>query len=155
GAGAPGPAGDGAAADPAAGNPAAAAGPRAGVTPRGRPAEGDGLPAGERGPATALGAPRLAGRGLRLAREHWLLTALLAAGLVLRVLAQIAYRPALIYIDSLRYLYHAHGADPVGYRVLLRPLLLVGNLDLVAASQHVVGLAMAVLLYAVLLRRGV
>ena len=80
---------------------------------------------------------------------------LLAAGLVLRAAAQIAYRPALIYIDSLRYLYHAHGADPVGYRVLLRPLLLVGNLDLVAAFQHVVGLAMAVLLYAVLLRRGV
>ena len=98
---------------------------------------------------------RLAGRCLRLAREHWLLTALLVAGLVLRVLAQVAYRPALIYIDSLRYLYHAHGADPVGYRVLLRPLLLVGNLDLVAALQHVVGLAMAVLLYAVLLRRGV
>ncbi len=74
---------------------------------------------------------------------------------MLRVLAQVAYRPALIYIDSLRYLYHAHGADPVGYRVLLRPLLLVGNLDLVAGFQHVVGLAMAVLLYAVLLRRGV
>ena len=74
---------------------------------------------------------------------------------MLRVLVQIAYRPALIYIDSLRYLYHAHGADPVGYRALLRPLLLVGNLDLVAAFQHVVGLAMAVLLYAVLLRRGV
>jgi hypothetical protein len=94
-------------------------------------------------------------RAARLAREHWLLTVLLTAGLVLRVLAQIAYRPALIYIDSLRYLYHAHGADPVGYRVLLRPLLLVGNLDLVVAFQHVVGLAMAVLLYAVLLRRGV
>ena len=74
---------------------------------------------------------------------------------MLRAAVQIAYRPALFYIDSLRYLYHAHGADPVGYRVLVRPLLLVGNLDLVAAFQHVVGLAMAVLLYAVLLRRGV
>ena len=39
--------------------------------------------------------------------------------------------------------------------MLLRPLLLVGKLDLVAAFQHVVGLAMAVLLYAVLLRLGV
>jgi Dolichyl-phosphate-mannose-protein mannosyltransferase len=152
------------AADPEADNPAAAAGngARTVVTPRGQPAAGGGLPAGERGPSPALGAPRLtehclrlAGRCLRLAREHWLLTVLLAAGLVLRAAAQIAYRPALIYIDSLRYLYHAHGADPVGYRVLLRPLLLVGNLDLVAAFQHVVGLAMAVLLYVVLLRRGV
>jgi hypothetical protein len=90
-----------------------------------------------------------------LAREHWLLALLLTAGLVLRVLAQVAYRPALFYIDSLRYLYDAHGADPVGYRVLLKPLLLVGNLDLVAAVQHVLGLAMAVALYIVLQRRGV
>src|SRR5215813_12292198 len=122
------------------GNPAAAGSP----VPAADPAAGD----------PAAGDPA-AGSFLRLAREHWLLTVLLAAGLVLRVLAQLAYRPALIYVDSLRYLYHAHGADPVGYRVLLRPLLLVGNLDLVAAFQHVVGLAMAVLLYAVLLRRGV
>src|SRR5215813_3523624 len=122
------------------GNPAAAGSP----VPAADPAAGD----------PAAGDPA-AGGFLRLAREHWLLTVLLAVGLVLRVLAQIAYRPALIYVDSLRYLYHAHGADPVGYRVLLRPLLLVGNLDLVAAFQHVVGLAMAVLLYAVLLRRGV
>ena len=151
GAGSPAPAGDPAGdADAAAGTRA-----RAGVTPRGRPAGGDGLSAPERGPSPTRRVVRLAGRCLRLAREHWLLTALLVAGLVLRVLAQVAYRPALIYIDSLRYLYHAHGADPVGYRVLLRPLLLVGNLDLVAGFQHVVGLAMAVLLYAVLLRRGV
>ena len=162
-AGSPVPAGDPAAgnplpaADPGAGNPAGATGngTRAVVTPPGLPAAGGGLPAAEPGPSPARDALRLAGRCLRLARENWLLTVLLAVGLVLRAAAQIAYRPALIYIDSLRYLYHAHGADPVGYRVLLRPLLLVGNLDLVAAFQHVVGLAMAVLLYVVLLRRGV
>src|SRR5215813_5165197 len=100
-------------------------------------------------PTTAAGPPvpasrarlawvtALARRCLALAREHWLLAVLLAAGLVLRALAQIAYRPALFYIDSLRYLYHSGGADPVGYRVLLRPLLLIGDLDLVAAVQHV------------------
>jgi len=97
----------------------------------------------------------LARRSPTLAREHWLLTALLAVGLALRVATQIAYRPALFYIDSLRYLYDSHGADPVGYRVLLKPLLPVGNLDLVAAAQHVLGLAMAVVLYVVLQRRGV
>jgi len=80
---------------------------------------------------------------------------LLAAGLVLRVLTQAGYRPALFYIDSLRYLYDSHGADPAGYSVLLKPLLLAGNLNLVAAVQHVLGLAMAVVLYVVLLRRGV
>jgi len=114
------------------------------------------------GPPPAAGGGGLRKRGLALAqrlpslaRRHWLLALLLAAGLMLRVATQIAYRPALFYIDSLRYLYDAHGADPVGYRVLLKPLLLVGNLNLVAAAQHVLGLAMAVVLYVVLQRRGV
>src|SRR5262249_26780085 len=39
-----------------------------------------------------------------LARRHWLFAVLLTAGLVLRILVQIAYRPALIYIDSTKYL---------------------------------------------------
>src|ERR1035438_5909389 len=82
-------------------------------------------------------------------------TGLGPAGLVMRVLAQIAYRPALLYIDSIKYLYIALGADPVGYRVLLKPLLTVGNLDLVAAVQHLLGLAMAVALYLLMRRRGV
>jgi hypothetical protein len=93
---------------------------------------------------------------LPLARRHWLLTALLAAGIALRVLAQIAYRPALLYIDSMKYLFGAYpGNDPVGYQAVIKPLLLAGNLDLVVAVQHLLGLAMAILLYLVLLRRGV
>jgi hypothetical protein len=89
-----------------------------------------------------------------LLRRHWLLAVLLAGGLILRVLAEAAYRPALLFSDSIRYLYLSGGNDPMGYRVLLRPVLLVGNLDMVAAVQHLLGLAMAVALYAVLLRRG-
>ena len=89
-------------------------------------------------------------------RRHWLLAILLAAGLVLRVLAQIAYRPALLYIDSLKYLYGAYpGNDPPGYLLVLKPFLAVGNLDLVAAVQHLLGLGMAVALYLVMCRRGV
>ncbi|HEY2578140.1 MAG TPA: hypothetical protein VGI74_17700 [Streptosporangiaceae bacterium] len=87
-------------------------------------------------------------------RQHWLLALLLAAGLVLRVLTQIAYRPALLYIDSYKYLYRSDGNDPVGYRVLLKPILAVANLDTVAAVQHLLGLGMAVALYVLLLRRG-
>ncbi len=90
-----------------------------------------------------------------VARRHWMLAVLLTAGLVMRILAQIAYRPALLYIDSIKYLYVANGNDPVGYRVLLTPLLAVGNLDLVAAVQHLLGLAMAVALYLLMRRRGV
>jgi len=87
-------------------------------------------------------------------RRHWLAGALLAAGLVLRVLAQLAYRPALFYIDTNRYLYSAEGNDPVGYKGPLRAILLVSNFDVVAAVQHLLGLAMAVLIYLLLLRRG-
>jgi hypothetical protein len=105
-----------------------------------------------------LGLRKLGLRGISLTallRRHWLLAVLLAAGLALRVLAQIAYRPALLYIDSVKYLYVANGADPVGYRVLLTPLLAVANLDVVAAVQHLLGLGMAVALYLLMRRRGV
>jgi hypothetical protein len=84
------------------------------------------------------------------------MTALLVAGLVLRVISQVAYRPALLYIDTLKYLYNAWpGTDPLGYKGVLEAILLVGNLQLVTALQHLVGLGMGVVIYAVLLRRGV
>jgi hypothetical protein len=101
-------------------------------------------------------------RGLRgtslgaMARRHWLLAVLLTAGLVLRVLVQVAYRPALLYIDSIKYLYGAYpGDDPPGYLLVLKPFLAIGNLDLVAAVQHLLGLGMAVALYLLLRRRSV
>jgi hypothetical protein len=90
-----------------------------------------------------------------LARQHWLFTVVLTAGLVLRVLAQAAYRPALLYIDSTKYLLGAYpGDDPTGYQVAIKPFVVLGNLNLITAVQHLLGLAMAVTLYAVLLRRG-
>jgi Dolichyl-phosphate-mannose-protein mannosyltransferase len=102
---------------------------------------------GRLGPAIGRLAPGL--------RRHWLISALMLAGLALRLLALIAFRPALFYIDSTRYLYSAAGNDPVGYRVPLRAILLAGNLDTIAAVQHLLGLAMAAAIYLVLLRRGV
>ena len=64
-----------------------------------------------------------------IARRHWPFGALLAGGLALRAGAWIAYRPALVYIDSPRYLgSDQHGLDPLGYRyLLLRPVLLAGG----------------------------
>jgi len=110
-------------------------------------------------PAWLAARPRrlvtIARRTPALAREHWLLALLLTAGLALRVAAQVAYRPALFYIDSMKYLFGAYpGNDPPGYQILIKPVLDVANPALVAAVQHVLGLAIAVLLYAVLLRRG-
>src|SRR6516165_3445648 len=88
-------------------------------------------------------------------RRHWLAAVLLAAGLALRVLAQLAYRPAL-FLDATRYLYNSYGNDPVGYEGPLRAILWsAGNFDAVVAVQHLLGLAMAVVIYLLLLRRGV
>jgi hypothetical protein len=90
-----------------------------------------------------------------LARRHWLLVILLLAGLVLRVTAQVAYRPALLYIDTIKYLFGVWpGADPHGYEGLLKAILAVGTRGTVAALQHLLGVAMAVAIYAVLTRRG-
>jgi hypothetical protein len=91
---------------------------------------------------------------VRALGRHWVFATLMAAGLALRVLVQIAYRPALVYIDSDKYLRHAAGSDPVGYRVMLWPLQRIGGLWLVAGAQHVLGLAMAAALYMLVRRRG-
>jgi hypothetical protein len=96
-------------------------------------------------------------------RRHWLLALLIAGGLVLRVATQFAYEPALLFIDSKKYLYGtdfglgAWGSfDPIGYTLLvLKPVLMFTNLGFVALLQHVLGLGMAVALYVLMLRRGV
>jgi hypothetical protein len=88
-------------------------------------------------------------------REHWLAAALIGIGAILRVMAQFAYRPALFYIDSVKYLYNAEGNDPEGYKGPLRAILAISNLNTVIALQHLLGLAMAVVIYRLLLRRGV
>ncbi len=112
------------------------------------------------GPSAGASAGRrlrqLSARALTTAREHWLATALLVAGLALRVLALIAYHPALLYVDTLKYLYNAWpGADPLGYKVILKVILVFGDLGTVAVIQHLLGLAMAVAIYALLVRREV
>jgi len=112
--------------------------------------------------AAAEGAPDSAprpqpwpARTALLLRRHWLVSVFLAAGLVLRVLAKVAYSPALIYVDTLKYLYGVYpGSDPLGYRALLKVVLSFGGLPLVAVLQSLLGLAVAVVLYVVLLRRG-
>jgi Dolichyl-phosphate-mannose-protein mannosyltransferase len=122
-------------------------------------AAGDAVPASGQPdpPAGQLGRLRQQARLVpALARHHWLFTVLLSAGLVLRVLTQIAYRPALLYIDSTKYLLNAYpGDDPPGYQLALKPVLALGSLDLIAVIQHLLGLGIAVAIYVLLLRRGV
>src|SRR6185437_4887395 len=70
-----------------------------------------------------------------LVRRHWMFWLLLAGGLVLRGIAQIAYEPALLFIDSKKYIFGTDftntiwgSFDPLGYSLLiLRPILLAGR----------------------------
>ena len=107
------------------------------------------------GPRLSRDLSAVAAGGATTLRRHWLAATLVCAGLVLRILALIAYRPALLYVDTLKYLYNAYpGADPVGYKAPLRAILAVGNLTTVAVVQHLLGVAIAITIYIVLLRRG-
>jgi len=126
------------------------------ATPAGAQRTGRGGSAAAPGGAPA-GTPAQAGSPgvATLLRRHWLIGLLLLAGLVLRVLAEVAYQPALIYVDTLKYLYGASaGADPMGYMIILRGILPVGNLSVVAAIQHLLGLGLGLALYLVLLRQA-
>jgi hypothetical protein len=89
--------------------------------------------------------------------RHWPFAVVFAAGLALRAAAAIAYWPALIYIDTPRYLGGDQGGlDPLGYTyLLLRPVLLAGGgLAGVAIIQHTLGLAMAACIYTLATRYG-
>ena len=93
-------------------------------------------------------------------RRHWLFLVVAAVGFALRVLAVMAYRPALFYLgDSVVYLFNAghlrpDSFHPAGYAVFLALLSNLGrNLMVVPVAQHILGVAAASLIYAVLIRR--
>ena len=106
---------------------------------------------------------RIVWAAMDLVRRHWLFALLLAAGLSLRVVAQVGYEPALLFIDSKKYIFGTDfnsndwgSPDPLGYTLLvLRPVLMFADLAFVALLQHVIGMAMAAALYVLMLRRGV
>ena len=119
----------------------------------------------------SAGAPVVAGSRLDrvmwatvdLVRRHWMFCVVLAGGLMLRAIAQIGYEPALLFIDSKKYIFGTDyvntiwgSFDPLGYSLLvLRPVLIFGgNLAFVAVAQHGLGIAMAGALYALMVRRG-
>ena len=101
----------------------------------------------------------IAGPVRRLGRRHWMFVIVLVLGIVGRVLTMVTYWPALLYIDSPGYLNNRFvlsptAQDPVGYALILRGLLDIGPQSLVAGIQHAAGLAMAVCMYALLVRKG-
>lgn len=86
-------------------------------------------------------------------RRHWPFALVLAAGALLRIGCEIAYRPALFYSDSWGYLAMANGGGivsfaplrPSGYPLILSVL---SDLTVVTIAQHLAGLATATLVYA-------
>jgi hypothetical protein len=127
------------------------------------------FPPGSRAAAPALGASRriacgFAGRCRDVLRRHWLFAVVAGCAAGLRVVVQLAYQPALIFPDSVRYLQYAHNfvtgswapdwLRTSGYSLLLIPAVLTHDLAVVAAIQHLLGLATAALVYAVLVHFG-
>ncbi|MEV7965251.1 hypothetical protein AB0O34_04630 [Sphaerisporangium sp. NPDC088356] len=85
-------------------------------------------------------------------RHRWF-AAVLSAGVVLRALAMIGYRPALWFPDSYTYVVTAMRprpdlVRPAGYSMFLRLLEPFHSFGVVALVQHVLGLATGVLVYA-------
>jgi hypothetical protein len=109
--------------------------------------------------ARRAGIPRRP-RALAAAGDHWPFLLALAAGVALRVVTLLAYRPALIYWDTTRYLENVadlvpHSVRPLGYPAFLAALPIEHSLAVVALVQHGMGIAMAAVLYALLVRLGV
>ena len=94
-----------------------------------------------------------------VARNPWFVAAL-AAGASLRLLAMLGYPGALWFPDSFAYLGAALRPQPdlsrtTGYSLFLRALEPFHSLTLVTGVQHLMGLGIAVMVYALARRNGV
>ena len=100
-----------------------------------------------------------AARGLLI--RHWAISAVLLAGLLVRVLVVLAYNPFFWFTDTPGYLNSAeslrpNGTRPFGYSAFLFVVQHLGlSLREIVVLQHLLVLGLGVLLYAFLVRRGV
>jgi hypothetical protein len=103
-----------------------------------------------------------AGRLLAFAKRHWVFLLLAAVGIALRVVTAMAYSPSLPLRnkDAYQYIARAETFSPVGsfhpflYSATLKPFLAADAFQWLTIVQHAAGIAMAVLLYALLCRLG-
>ena len=131
---------------------------RAQPAPAASLAPGEGRARGE-GAGDAAGAPGWAGRAGSLLARHWLFAAVLAGAVALRAVVMVGYPPAMWFNDSYRYVTDAihlatNPARPSGYAFFLRLLLPFHSFTLVAALQHLMGLATGTGIYVLLRRHG-
>jgi hypothetical protein len=110
----------------------------------------------------ARGVPRLGGPARSAAsalRRHWALVALLAVAAALRILALVAIYPGIWFSDTNDFVQEA--ATGVlshyrvgGYALLVWPFYQLGSAAALIVLQHLIGLAIVVTLYALLVHRG-
>ncbi len=138
--------------------------------PDGPPADGRAVElAGEPQPAVpddqgTNGPNGLTARTTQALRRHWVFAGLLVLAAALRGVVLVAYHPALIFPDSVRYLQYAHNftagrwsPDALrqsGYSVAIIAVPLLHALWLIPLVQHLAGLATAGCVYAMLIRSG-
>lgn len=93
-------------------------------------------------------------------RRHWLIVLALLGAVVIRTVVTLAYRPALLFPDAIRYLIQAHSFYLSSVRPSLYPLVLwpvahtTHSLMPIPIAQHLVVVTLAGVSYAFLLRRG-
>jgi hypothetical protein len=103
-------------------------------------------------------APAIRSLAARL-RPHRALLVVLGVGAALRVLALVAIYPGIWFTDSRIYVKVAATGTlapfrPSGYSLFVAPFWHLGSAALLIVVQHLIGLAIVVVLYALLLRRG-
>jgi hypothetical protein len=140
---------------PSATPPEASAEEESQVTTAGTDTEEDAAPGGGRARRIGLASLGVLPFLWSLARRHKVFTAVLAGGAFLRAIAMLGYRPASWFNDSFDYLHVAmapypHPIRPDGYSFLLWALKPFHSFALVAGVQHLMGLAGAVMIYALL-----
>lgn len=103
-------------------------------------------------------APLSPGGGRAFLAEHRWFAVAVGLGALLRLVAMLGYRPALYFNDAFEYVGVAlrpmpYPVRPDGYGFLLMLLRPFHSFTLVTAIQHLMGLAVAAMIYALLRRR--
>ncbi len=117
---------------------------------------GQAVAAPEAPPAWRAAWPWLTG----LVRRHWIFASALGAAVVPRLVAMIGFQPAVLFrLDTYDYLWGAvhvspNVVNPSGYSLFLWLLRPFHSIVLVVALQHVLGLGIATLVYALVRRYG-
>ena len=128
------------------------------IQPPGAPGAPDQADAPGQAARPGTGPGRLA-RARGLLARHWLFAAVLAGAAALRAVVMLGYPPVIWFNDSYAYVasavYHSVSrARPGGYPAFLAAAEPFHSFELIAALQHLMGLAIGAGIYALLRRRG-